>query len=213
MANVNDKKWKVIDYLSYLNGDQQRALVFPRNLVVHGQKIYILFALGGLMGFDMANLLWKKLDRDASEYHSPNGKIRCWLMESEGELVKILQHRDSNKFYLFKLNNSETDWEKLIQNDQDNRSWVLNNRNQMYLQVNNGFSVKESGGGKKIYQLTRNDNNNCNVVEPPDIHIHDLVSGTIQEYKPDQDGIWVDLGFINKMPPSCVSVGVVDWLV
>ncbi|KAF5206899.1 hypothetical protein FRX31_003512, partial [Thalictrum thalictroides] len=65
-------------------------------------------------------------------------------MESDGELVKIDQHIALNTLSLFKLNDSKTGWVELIQNDQDNRSWVLYHQHQNLHCAAHGFSIKQS---------------------------------------------------------------------
>ncbi|PIA29723.1 hypothetical protein AQUCO_05800079v1 [Aquilegia coerulea] len=175
------------------------------SLVVRGDKAYLLDVEGGLLIFDRAKLSWRKVDRDQEQNPIYKKYYQFYLMESEeGDILMIDQGVNLKTFRFFRLNDRHSGWEELSLKYGPDRSWFLGVHN-------DHFSVKDSYGGwgmKKVYQLTTcYEKENIIHLNKPIIHIHDLISGTTHDYKPQQHhGEWVDLGWMHKIPPSCVII-------
>ncbi|KAF5186924.1 hypothetical protein FRX31_023481 [Thalictrum thalictroides] len=188
IAFVDGEKWTKHSY------EDGRRMDSTACLVVRGHKVYCLGDSGGLFIFDMATLLWGEVT-----WNPEDCRGKSWIMESEkGEIMKVERGRNWNTFRFFKMNNGETGWDELSNSDLDNRSWFIGD-----VHRNHQLTVKETGGMKKLYLLTiecvrRKYNKDI-------VYIYDLKDGTKKSYKPDKDALWVDLGAIFKVPPSCVG--------
>ncbi|KAF5176146.1 F-box/kelch-repeat protein [Thalictrum thalictroides] len=178
IARVGDKTWTEHFY------ENRRRMETLASIIVRGDKVYFMDKLGKLFIHDMANLSWKTIAADNLEPGDFNLDCQWLIMESEeGEILKINQGKNLKTFSFFKLNESETDWKEL--NNRMDRRWFLCDKN-------NHHSAKETGGLKKVHKLLRYSEMICKYYqENPMIEIH------------NQSGRWVDLGWMDKVPPSC----------
>lgn len=196
----DDEKWT--EY-SYENG---RRMHGTRNLIVRNNKIFFLEFNGCLLIYNMASLLWTEVgvnDRGSRMLES----VKSWITESEeGGMLKIQKRGNQNYFEFFKLNDRETDWEELGLCDLQNRSWFTS------VATNNPFTVKETAAGEKVYNL--HGRQQSTQFPPYGIDIHDSIDNSRKSYevhkKPDIL-LWVDLGVMFKMPPSCVGYICPTW--
>ncbi|KAF9625702.1 hypothetical protein IFM89_026282 [Coptis chinensis] len=197
IAKLGEENW--IKH-SYRNGMHMPS---PASLLVLGHEVYCLDMSGGLFIFNMVNLLWREVAGDTG-YCTDLYQWR--IVESEeGEILKIDRGTDLKTFSFFKLNDSQSSWVELNHDDVENRSWFV------YYQ-NNNFTVKETKVSKKVYDLRQYvDWSDRNVFQRHSVNIHDLMNGTADVIStPHQDGYWVDLGSMDKVPPSCVHLGPTD---
>ncbi|KAF5194678.1 F-box/kelch-repeat protein [Thalictrum thalictroides] len=194
IGDVNDKIWTKHSY------EDGRIMENIASLVVTGHKVYLLDVEGGLLIFDTDKLSWQKVDRDEEQNPIYKKYYQIQMTESEqGDILMIDGGVDLKTYRFFRLNHNHTGWEELSLKTGLglDRSWFLGFQN-------NHFSVKDSYGGwgtNKVYQLTTN----YPFLNKLIINIHDLSSGSTQDYKPQhQHCVWVDLGWMHKVPPSCV---------
>ncbi|PIA38994.1 hypothetical protein AQUCO_02700282v1 [Aquilegia coerulea] len=165
------------------------------SLVVCGHKVYCLDKLGGLLIFDIASLVWREIPGNAELIPFD---IQWFIMESEkGEILKINRGSDLKTFSFYKFIDSKSAWEELGDDDIEDRSWFIYDRN-------NHFTVKKTGVSKKVYEFDKfyNEVRNGALVESPNIHVYDLFNGSLQSY-PHREGEWVDLGWMDKVTCSC----------
>ncbi|KAL5707701.1 hypothetical protein ACHQM5_018570 [Ranunculus cassubicifolius] len=197
IASMEDKKWTKYPFESK-EGDEFSVI---SNLVVYGSKVYCLTYRAELAIFHMENLSWTKVYSNVDNHIDSYWRI----LESEGKIVMVGQARKLKPFIFFKLNDTSTCWEEMYQND---------NENSFLLYGNHNFSVKENEGIKRVYQLNNcQDKHACNR-KVAHIDICNIASGSRELYEPrEQDGVdppshkgavWVDLGWMGNLPPSCV---------
>ncbi|KAF5196085.1 hypothetical protein FRX31_014328 [Thalictrum thalictroides] len=181
IACVGDKVWTEH---CYENG---KTIQIIASLVVCCHKVYFMDLRGDLFIYDMTNLSWKTVVPNKIESKDCNLDCQWLIMESEqGEILKINQGKDLKTFSFFKLNENETasTWEEL--NHFENRRWFLCDRN-------NHFCTKAAEGPTKVHLLRKYSKAFCEYFQMnPMIEIHNQGRSR-----------WVDLGWMDKVPPSC----------
>lgn len=141
IAHPGDKTWTEYNYVNQI---QRIELVFPRNVLAIGQKVFCFDDHGVLIIYDLVTQIWKEVDGPANDYFGWG-----WFMvEHQGEIMKLKYDSRGDQSCpdsscIFRYNDASTAWERLSYDDVKvkDTSWFLNTQGCCFSAKGHGFKV------------------------------------------------------------------------